>query len=244
MAEPRPSATVVVARDSGQGPEFLLVRRRSGDAFGECYTFPGGVLDPDEAAGREFCSGISAAGADRLLGMPSGALDYYSAVVRELFEETGILLGANEPVDDTLRRQLIAGKVAWPSLLSQADLDIPCDDLHYFAHWITPVDRPKRWSTRFFLAAMPAGQDVRPDGNEITDFDWLLAEDALRSDDGGERNLPYPTRKTLEGFAGLGDVASLVAWARDRQAQGIPAIQPEIRIEDGKMRIFMPDLAD
>ena len=68
---------------------MLLVRRRAGDAFGDSYTFPGGVLDPDEAEAQPMCSGLTAAAANALLGVESGALDYYSAVVRELLEEPG-----------------------------------------------------------------------------------------------------------------------------------------------------------
>src|SRR5918912_496662 len=49
-AEPSPSATVVVLRDSERGPEVLLVRRheRSGD-FAGASVFPGGLVEPGDA---------------------------------------------------------------------------------------------------------------------------------------------------------------------------------------------------
>ena len=240
MAEPRPSSTVVVARDSANGPELLLVLRRAGDAFGDSYTFPGGVLDPDEYAARNKCSGLSAAEADALLGVPSGALDYYSAVVRELFEETGILLGSTGPVDEMFRKQLHSGELAWLDFLEQQGLTIPCNSLHYFAHWITPTALPKRWTTRFFLTRMPEGQQAAPDGIEVTDSQWLTVESALS----GDWNLPFPTRATIESLGGKDSVQALLDWARGRQAAGIPAIQPEIRASDGKRRIFMPDVGE
>jgi 8-oxo-dGTP pyrophosphatase MutT (NUDIX family) len=74
MPEPRPSATVVLLRDNDESPEILLVRRRAGDAFGDSYTFPGGVLDDDEAAARNYCSGLASHDADALLGVESGGL--------------------------------------------------------------------------------------------------------------------------------------------------------------------------
>lgn len=244
MVEPLPSSTVVVLRDSDRGPEMLLVRRRAGDAFGESYTFPGGVLDPDEHDARDRCVGMSPEQANALLGVESGGLDYFSAVVRELFEETGILLGAQETVGEDFRTRLHGGKLAWNELLQQLDLSVHCDQLEYFAHWITPSDLPKRWSTRFFLAAMPDGQDVRPDGSEITDFCWATAAEAIASARAGERKIPFPTQRTIESLAGKDSIGELVSWARERQAAGIPAIQPEIRADNGKRRIFMPEIDD
>jgi 8-oxo-dGTP pyrophosphatase MutT (NUDIX family) len=241
MGSPRPSATVVLARESDAGPELLFVKRRSGGSFSETYTFPGGVLDPDESRARNLCTGLSAAEADALLDVESGALDYYSAVVRELLEETGVMLGATEPVDDGLRRDLHGGDLAWADLLHQQNLVVPCETLEYFAHWITPAGLPKRWSTRFFLARMPAGQEVTPDGHEITDFCWLRAEQALAASRSGEKELPFPTRMTTHWLKDLESVAALAAWARERQQDGIRPIQPTIRDEKGKMRIFMPE---
>lgn len=244
MVEALPSATVVVVRESQREPEMLLVRRRAGDAFGDSYTFPGGVLDADEHEARGVCLGLSESSANKLLDLESGALDYFSAVARELFEETGVLLGAAGPVEDTLRRGLYAGDFSWPDLLRRLDVSIPCDELEYFAHWITPSALPKRWSTRFFLAAMPEGQVVQPDDHEITDYCWLTAPEAMASATAGERKIPFPTQRTIEDLAGKNSVAALLQWARARQAAGIPAIQPEIRADDGKKRIFMPEIGD
>jgi 8-oxo-dGTP pyrophosphatase MutT (NUDIX family) len=223
---------------------MLLVRRRAGDAFGESYTFPGGVLDADEADARLSCSGMAAEDADALLGVESGALDYYSAVVRELFEETGVLLGSEFPVKEEFRDRLHDGSLAWKDLLRELNLSVPCGELRYFAHWITPSTLPKRWSTRFFLAPMPARQEVRPDGNEITDHCWATAGEAIASAKSGEREIPFPTLRTIEALAGKKSVAAMVRWAARRQAAGIPAIQPEIRADDGKRRIFMPEIGD
>lgn len=244
MPSPRPSSTVVVARDSGHGPELLLVRRRAGDAFGDSYTFPGGVLDADEAHAADYCTGRTAAEADALLGTESGGLAYFSAAVRELFEETGLLLGATGGVDDSLRARLNAGDIGWSALLDRLALTIPCERLEYFAHWITPSALPKRWSTRFFLAAASSEHEVRPDGVEILDYCWTTPREALDSATAGERKIPFPTRRTLEDLCGQPTVAALLEWAREQQALGIPAIQPEIRADDGKRRIFMPQIDD
>ncbi len=238
-AAPKPSATVVLARDTDRGPEILFIRRRAGEAFGDSYTFPGGVLDADESKAREYCSGLTGATADALLG-EAGALDYYSAVTRELFEETGILLPQPEHDLDELRAKLYEGTLAWSAFLEQHGLTIPCDALHYFAHWITPVPLKRRWSTRFFLAAC-GGVDARPDGTEVTDCCWMTAEEAIAGTACGDRELPYPTLKTVEWLRGKNSVSALIAWAQERQHRGVPAILPEVVGEAGERRVLMPE---
>ena len=91
-APAKPSATIVLLRESSGGPEVLLVKRRAGDAFGNNYAFPGGVVDEDESASHEYSQGKTADEANTELNVAEGGLDYYSAAIRELFEETGILL--------------------------------------------------------------------------------------------------------------------------------------------------------
>lgn len=229
-ATPRPSATVVLLRESDRGPEILFVKRRSGDAFGDAWIFPGGVLDDDEHAARTCCCGLTEMEANSILDIVEGGLDYFSTAVRELFEETGVLLvngTINESVGST-RRDLIDGNTGWSAFLTANELTVACDALFYFSHWITPTVMPKRWTTRFFLAELPAGQEAEPDGKEITESIWLTAEEALRHARDGRGKLPYPTRKTLESFAGLNSVQDFQTWARQRQASGISTIQPEM----------------
>src|SRR2546422_676465 len=52
MTEPIPAATVVLTRDAVEGIEVLMLRRNSRGAFGGMWVFPGGQVDPDDAAGE------------------------------------------------------------------------------------------------------------------------------------------------------------------------------------------------
>jgi len=230
VATPRPSATVVLLRESDPGPEILFVKRRSGDAFGDAWTFPGGVIDDDEHAARACCHGLTESEANSILDVEEDGLDYFSTAVRELFEETGVLLvhGAVDQSIGGARRSFISGDAGWTAFLESNGLTVACDALYYFSHWITPTVMPKRWTTRFFLAELPRGQEAEPDGKEITESIWLTAEQALRHARDGLGKLPYPTRKTLESFTGLDTVQDFQAWARRRQASGVPTIQPNM----------------
>lgn len=239
-ATPRPSATVVVVREGQSAPEILLVRRRAGDAFGNAYTFPGGVIDHDEANAHIVCEGRPAEEANSILGVDDG-LDYFSAVIRELFEETGVLLArdanGNWPRDAAAyadqRTAIDRCELAWPDFLRNEGLCMAGDALHYFAWWITPVNSPKRWTTRFFAAALPPNQVAEHDGKELTDSRWLTANDALALRLAGEIKLPQPTRRNLALMSECESVEALLNWADSQQQSGIASICPVQVFVDG-----------
>ncbi|MFQ5548630.1 MAG: hypothetical protein ACE5FV_10080 [Woeseia sp.] len=251
--EARPSATVVLVRKGEPEPQILMVRRKAGDAFGESYTFPGGVLDRDESAARAFCRGMTAQDADAELGLAGGGLDFYSAAARELFEETGVLLAQDpqgdwafaanpddEPLLHELRTQLDRGDIGWAELLRTHDLYIACDALHYFAFWETPLRLLKRWAARFFLAEMPPGQEAQHDGSELTDSTWMTAAQVLATANDGDMKLPFPTRTTLKSLSEIATVEKLLRWANARAEKGIQKIRPVILEVNGNKRFVIP----
>jgi len=250
----RPSATVVLVRAGEADPEILMVRRRAGDAFGESYTFPGGVVDEDESEAHAYCRGALTEQVDVELGLPDGGLDFYSAAVRELFEETGVLLARDSGGGDwafssnpdaasllrELRRQLDNGGVPWAEILRTNELCIACDALHYISFWETPLRLPKRWAARFFLAKIPPGQAAQHDGNELTDSCWMTAAEVLSA--GRERGmkLPFPTITNLQKISAFGTVDELLRWASSQAAQGIARIRPVILTDNGRTRFVIP----
>ncbi len=241
---PRASATVVLLRERDQYPELLMVKRRAGDAFGDSYAFPGGVVDHDESDAHGLIDGRTADEADAMLQLSEDGLDYYSAAIRELFEETGILLArdarGNWAADSAelqeLRISVDKGCLPWSAFLHNQGLRLACDALHYFAHWETPLDQPKRWSTRFFLAETPGGQDASHDGSEVTDIRWLTATEALAGARSSEMKLPFPTIRNLENLMHCDSVDQMFDWAKSRVREGIIKLRP-IRIrQNGKSK--------
>ena len=91
VAIPRPSATVLLARESDAAPELFMVQRHARAAFGAAYAFPGGVLDDADAEVHDYWAGSSAADANRILAVESGGMDFYVAARRDLVEEAGVL---------------------------------------------------------------------------------------------------------------------------------------------------------
>ena len=66
------------------------------------------------------------------------------------------------------------------------------------AHWVPPEDAPKRFSTWFFVAALPEGAaEVVVDGGEIGDHVWTTPQAALDRHAAREVELAPPTWITL-----------------------------------------------
>lgn len=248
-----PSATIVLLRESQRGPEMLLVKRRAGDAFGDNYAFPGGVVDDNESAAQNFCRGLSADEANAALQVSAGGLNYYSTAIRELFEETGVLLARHDNGDwvcnspavaaadyGELSKQVDEGLLPWAEFLRGQELHMACDALHYFAHWETPLRRPKRWSARFFVAEMPTGQDARHDSIELTDSCWLSAAEALSIGRDGGMKLPFPTVRNLKALAEFSSVGELLRWAGKRAQRGVEKIRPVELERNGKSKFVIP----
>ena len=220
---------------------MLLVRRHERSAFGGAYAFPGGVLEDSDSLVFDHCTGVSAAAADELLDI-EGGLAYFSAAVRELFEESGVLLAAigRRGIDlGAARDALNDGSQDWRSFVRQNALQLHCDALHYFSFWITPETLPRRFSTRFFLAAMPDDQDASHCGGELTDSCWMSAEDALAACRNSSISLHFPTIKTLESLARHRSIAALLDWAEARGREGVPCIFPEIGKRGGESRVII-----
>ena len=243
----RPSSTVVLARSGAHAPEVFMVRRHAKSAFGSAYAFPGGVVEEDDAAVHEFCTGLTSSEADRHLGVKSNGFDLYSAAIRELFEETGVLLADAAATGEDLcavRDGLNAGTDRWMDFVSRNELELHCDRLHYFSHWITPQMFEKRFSTRFFMAEMPDGQHAEHCGQELTDSRWSTAHDMLDAGRAGDIRLHFPTIKTLELIARYETLAELLSWAQSCVEWGVTSMLPAIIERAGEKDIVLPGEKD
>src|SRR5215813_5962718 len=103
-AEPRPAASVIIVRDApARAPEpievYMVRRQRSMKFLGGFYAFPGGKVDPGDAAPAvlDDCSGLDAARAAQSFPAHGGLppLAFWVTAVRELLEETGVLLACD-----------------------------------------------------------------------------------------------------------------------------------------------------
>lgn len=159
-SDPRPSSTVVLARAAPGEPEIFMVRRHEMSSFGAAHAFPGGVVDAGDSQIYEFCQGLTNKEASARLGVEKDGLRYYSSAIRELFEESGVLLADLSAIDEDLcavRDALNDGRLNWAEWVTENRLSLYCQQLHYFSHWVTPETMEKRYSTRFSWRRHPPG---------------------------------------------------------------------------------------
>lgn len=226
-AEPRPAATIILLRDTMNGPEaFMLQRTKSAAFLPGAYVFPGGALDAtdrDPRAARRVV-GLADERASAQLGLPSGGLAYWIAAARECFEESGILLATDAggaPVAPARAEQLAhwraplnAGERAFAELLEAEDLYVPAREIVYFSHWITAAGRPRRFNTRFFVARAPDAQSGAHDESETVHSFWVSPREALARQGRGEIEIIFPTRTSLEDLGRFATAAAAVEHAR------------------------------
>jgi 8-oxo-dGTP pyrophosphatase MutT (NUDIX family) len=229
----------------------MVRRTRATSFFGGAYVFPGGRVDAaDRLADESWCDGIEALHAKFPDLAREEATGYATAAARELFEEAGVLLarGADGQIvrtDDAAaqarydahRHAIHCGERTLRDVLAAERLRLALDRFVPFAHWITPVNEPKRFDTRFFLARMPAGQRPMHDAGETTDSLWIGAAEALERFRRDEIVLAPPTWGTLRDLARFATVEETVAWgARARMT----AIQPRPYEEAGRRMLLLP----
>ena len=252
-AEPRHASTVVLIRDvsTGAGVEAYLLRRQKTMAFAAgMHVFPGGSVDPrDEALGESSWVGPSPDDwAPLLTADPRLATALVCAAVRETFEESGVLLAgpsADEVVADTSgddweadRLALLDRSLSLAELLDRRDLVLRADLLRPWAHWITPEVEPRRYDTRFFVAALPDGQRTRDVGGEADRVVWIRPRAALDAYERGEFGLMPPTAFTLMELDSFDGVAEVLAAGDARDVQ--PVLPKVVLTDDDEARLLLP----
>ncbi|TCO47662.1 hypothetical protein EV646_105215 [Kribbella antiqua] len=238
--EPRPASTVILLRDSAAGPEVYLLRRQRTMAFAAGMTvFPGGRVDVGDASVADSWAGPAAEWFGERLGCSGDvAAAYVAAAVRETFEESGVLLAgpsAESVVADTSgddweadRVALEAGELRFADFLHRRGLVLRADLLGAWAHWITPEFEPRRYDTRFFVAALPAGQLTRDVTSESDQVAWMRPSDAVAAVDAGELLMLPPTYVCCRDLTSYDDVAAILSAAVERE---IRPVLPTVRVD-------------
>jgi 8-oxo-dGTP pyrophosphatase MutT (NUDIX family) len=249
---PVPAATLVLLRNRSAGAcEVLLIRRHTASKFAAGdFVFPGGKIEtsdgPDDAVA--WCRQLDAADAARRLRVtsPALALGHWVGVIRETFEEVGILLAYGPDGDPVrldgeryarYRKACQADHRTFWDMLRAERLTLATEALVYFAHWITPEIQPLRFDTRFFVAAMPEGQEAIADEREITAVRWLGPREAIDLNAQGQLSLRNPTVRNLELLDGAATVAAALERLNGRE---IRTILPRVIIEGDKRRVLLP----
>jgi 8-oxo-dGTP pyrophosphatase MutT (NUDIX family) len=166
--KPRLASSVVLVRDGPGGTETYLGYRSGSSPLGT-VAFPGGSLEESDDEPLTWF-GPSPTRWAEMLGLNDHRLAraHVVAAIRELFEETGVLLaGADESslpestsgADWMRTREAVAGQEkSFAEALGRRGLGVRTDLLKPLSNWLSPDFAHRRFDTRYFAAAQPANQ--------------------------------------------------------------------------------------
>jgi 8-oxo-dGTP pyrophosphatase MutT (NUDIX family) len=255
-AIPVRNAATVLILDERPDLHVLMLKRNARSVFvGDMWVFPGGAVDEHDAT----------AAADRLvaertdpecsarLGLDHGGIAYWVAVLRETFEEAGVLIARDretgaplefsDPTVETRfdghRHVVNTTESAFIDIVDRERLELDGAAVHYVARWVTPLGPPRRYDTRFFVTAMPAGQVPLHDDDEAVHHEWVRAADALAASERGDMVMMTPTLSMLQRLAAFSSVEQAIEAAAGADTADDEAIRIRFNVE-GHGRIAYP----
>lgn len=185
----RDAATVIVLRDRETTPRVLMGQRGAKAAFmPNKFVFPGGAVDAGDHS-VALASPLPALCAERLRAQTRSDLAHAltAAAIRELWEETGLILGTPGASPDPIAPDWVefAATGHQPSAAA----------LQFVFRALTPPGRPRRFDARFFLVD---AQDLASDpddfsraSDELSHLQWVKLSEARSFD------MPFITEVVL-----------------------------------------------
>lgn len=209
-AAPRPAATVLMLRDDPGGFSVFMVQRSLESKFMPgAYVFPGGRVDPEDHDDAEAWGGLDPALAHRRF---EGQLEPGESVAH-------LVAGAREVHEEVgVRLQSL-------------------DELHVFAHWITPEIEARRFDTWFLVCRIPEGAQPVHDDYETIASRWVDPKLALERYGDGELVMAPPTFYTIWDLARFDTAADVLAEAERRS---VPPVQPRFQQVGEQFALLLP----
>lgn len=189
----RDAATVIVVRDKSSAPKILMGQRGAKAAFMPSkFVFPGGAVDAGDSA-IPLASPLphpcnerlaEETGADTARALPIAA-------IRELWEETGQILGTAGDWSGDVPED-------WQGFAARGFLPA-ADAMEFVFRAITPPGRPRRFDARFFLidadALVTDPDDFSAASDELSHLQWIPLPEVRQFD------LPFITEVVLAEIA-------------------------------------------
>ncbi len=205
---PRDAATLILVRRDRPVPEVLMGHRSAKHAFmPNTFVFPGGRVDREDGRVRP-ATPLRPPVSERLVkhATPTRAQALGLAAIRELFEETGLMIG--KPASGPDPASLPA---SWRPFYERG-LAPALGSLDYVFRAITPPNDVRRFHARFFISDAAYAEGELASNGELIDLQWLSIDDAIATP-----NTPGITKRVLT------EVRNLLAHTDPTQ---LPAAHP------------------
>ena len=265
--KPRQASSVLLLRDSREGAETFL-RYRAGESPLGKIAFPGGSVEATDDDPVTWFGPTPPEWA-KVLGMDDAqeAKRHVVAAIRELFEETGVLLAG--PDSSTLlesnrgpdwmaaRVGIATGEKSFSELLARRGLGLRTDLLRPLSNWRTADFALRRFDTRYFAAVQPIGQETSLLEGKGIWGEWRTAVHELERQDttalGDEVGQPDTVGLTLAQLTvpavllmieKLAKARGCIAYLAHRRPTAV--YQPELVESDGNyvLRVTVSDTAE
>jgi 8-oxo-dGTP pyrophosphatase MutT (NUDIX family) len=226
---------VRAARPGAAEPlEVYMIRRNKGMRFlGGFYAFPGGKVEAADGTPEMVarCYGRGAHEAEAIFPGSHGhpALAFWVTAVRELVEETGLVLACDDAgravevtspgwaaAAERVRQALMAGE-RFVDLLAASGWRCDLRPLHYLSHFVTPRSSPIRFSARFFLCPAPADQEPQLFTEETSEGFWIHPGEGHRRFRAREMAMAEPAEYGLAYLAQFASLDELLAAHADQR---------------------------
>ena len=195
-----PASTVLLLRDGNNTVEVFMLKRAAASNFGNAWVFPGGKVDTEDM--------ISKFSNQPVLfekGIGDIEISYLLAAIRECFEECGVLIANRNSGEIFIPQDEKENKMLKKYQLQINNNEISfhniLNNLKYLSHWTTPTTEKKRYSTKFYLSALPIKQHAVHDGFEGVESAWISPKKALSLYKSGRFPIILPTIKSLESIS-------------------------------------------
>ena len=225
----KPAATVIIVREANSSFEIFMLKRTTSASFASgMFVFPGGKVDHDDHLHKYD---VHRVGPNEKQSYQVASLGYewrgfWIAAIRETFEESGLLLAYDEQGEiisfedkkmsekfSSYRQPLHDVEMTLLDICRLESISLAVDQVHFYNRFVTPMGRPRRFDTRFFIAAAPEAQRGVHDDQETVDSTWISPVDALKRNDAKEFDLMRVTRMQLEWLSKYPSKQDLLEFA-------------------------------
>ena len=201
----RPASSVVLLRDSPTGLETWLGYRPGASPLG-VLAFPGGSLEASDDDTVGWLGPSPQQWAEQMGTADVGlARRHVVGAIRELFEETGVLLAGpdlSSTVEGTSTAEWMRAREAvanqdksFTEMLAKRGLAARTDLLKPLVNWLSPDFAHRRFNTRYFAATVPVNQQPSLLASKGVWGRWVCArkviserESAALGDEAGQEN--------------------------------------------------------
>ncbi|HZS46119.1 MAG TPA: MBL fold metallo-hydrolase [Blastocatellia bacterium] len=194
MSAPKDAAAVILLRNPDDPMVYWVRRAEHLQYLGGFHAYPGGQRDSADASIEiDHCPDDTS----RTMRV---------CAIRELFEETGVLLAQgvqwlSAEERNRLRHEISNNSKGFADLVSAHGLRLDGTLVVEAGRWITPAFSPRRFDTWFFAAWLPEGQEPDVQLGELEFGEWIRPADALDRWRRGKVLMVPPTIHALEVLA-------------------------------------------